>query len=250
MRAPLAELSWIDPGQRPRTHRVVTLPGGDRHITLAFTYAEADIAGAVVTARQATLTTAAAEVTGTTAGVSLSGRVRVTDDPNGERFVADLLAAELAKHPPARARADSVLLRSEHWWYLPRRIVTVEAEEVATLGAADALVAVAGGGPVPAVTAIVLPAPADHSDVDTLEVGVPHLPDGAATVLCHGAELPDLERTWSTTWTGDVRAGVLRARRTGGERRAGGPRRLLSRWARERQLERACRAGLRAAGHG
>ncbi|GAA1202471.1 hypothetical protein [Prauserella alba] len=56
-------------------------------------------------------------------GIAAAGTVRIIDDLHGELFTEELLDQELVKYPPSRALADSVLLRRENWWWLPRIVV-------------------------------------------------------------------------------------------------------------------------------
>jgi hypothetical protein len=78
------------------------------------------------------------------------GRLTLLEDGDGGLFTDELLAQELRKHPPARALAASPLLRREHWWYLPRLVLLLEAPEVVPLrsreGPGDAVLAVDDGG--------------------------------------------------------------------------------------------------------
>jgi hypothetical protein len=179
--------------------------------------------------------------------VAVTGRPRLLADRDGKLFTDQLLEQELRKYPPSRALADSVLLRREHWWYLPRLIVTLEPDSVTAVGAR------AGGqGEVLAVVD-----EAGQLAVDTVrgddEVAGQRrltslhgrdLPSGAAVLLGHDFSVPDLERwtPWhSRGWLAGAHLTVeQRPERTSLEPPPG----LWRRLRRQQQLERACRRAL------
>jgi hypothetical protein len=241
--APLGEVAWVDEAGAPRAAVVVPLLEGGAP-ALALSYAELEVGRSLAAADRVTFCLAVPAVSGGTPPVAAASRIEVTEDPTGEAFVASpLLEQILAKHPPARRRLDSPLLRREHGWYLPRLLVrTVELGPSFELGAGEALgVGVSSdGGPWVALAHDV----AVRAGTAALDVS-----DGPAVLLAHGADVPALEVPWHRRWIGTVRGG----RFTAAEREEVAPegRRpgLRERLRRERALERACRDGLRTAGH-
>ncbi|WP_052666422.1 hypothetical protein [Nitriliruptor alkaliphilus] len=241
--AQLAEVAWVTPAGTPRA--AVVVPLLDEGLpALALPYAELDLATSLAEADRVTFSVAVPAVAGGASPVAAAARIAVTEDPRGEAFTGSpLLEQVLAKHPPSRRRLDSLLLRREHAWYVPRVLVrTTEIGPSFDLGVGEALgVAVSSdGGPWVALAHDV--AVADG----TARLAVD---DGPATVLAHGADVPDLDQPWHRRWTGTVRD--LRFRADERDEVAPARRRasLRDRVRTERALERACRAGLRQAGH-
>jgi hypothetical protein len=181
-------------------------------------------------------------------------RVRRVDDLDGERFeTSQLLLQELAKHPPSRRRLDSILLRREHWWFLPRILLHLEVVgEPRPLTPTGALLGrrVSAPGTTGAATVEVsaVTVSSRSSSELTLE-GAPTPSGGPAVLLEHGAEPPDLERTWGTRTTGTLDGALLSVREVDRWGRQDRMPTLLQRIRDERALERACRSGLRASGH-
>ncbi|MFD0774916.1 hypothetical protein ACFQZ2_13335, partial [Streptomonospora algeriensis] len=62
-------------------------------------------------------------------GLVASGPVDIRFDLEGARFVDHLLEQEIVKHPPTRLRADGLMARRENWWWVPRVLITLTAEE-------------------------------------------------------------------------------------------------------------------------
>lgn len=62
-------------------------------------------------------------------GLVASGPVDIRFDLEGARFVEHLLEQEIVKHPPTRLRADGLMARRENWWWVPRVLITLTAEE-------------------------------------------------------------------------------------------------------------------------
>src|SRR5699024_7827103 len=54
-----------------------------------------------------------------------TGVIDVRWDLGGTEFVEHLLPQELAKHPPTKLRADSILARRENWWWVPRVLISL-----------------------------------------------------------------------------------------------------------------------------
>jgi hypothetical protein len=241
--AQLAEIAWVDPDGSPHVRVVVPLLE-DGAPTLALPYAELHAARSLAATDRATFCLAVPGVTGGSAPVAAAARIEVVEDPRGERFVASaLLDQVVAKHPPARRRLDSILLRREHGWYVPRVLVrTLELGPSFDIGTGEALgVAATGdGGPW-----VAMARDASLSDgTARLEA-----PDGPAVLLQHGADVPALETPWHRRWQGTVWDGRFSAE----DRDEVAPARrrptLRERIRAERDLERACKDGLREAGH-
>lgn len=238
-----AELCWNGPDGRPCC-AVLTPLLEDGAVVLALSYADQDLADAVAAARHVAL--ALPGRTGPTAGagVLLVGRVVLEEDPDGARFVAGLLAQHLAKHPPSRALADSVILRREHWWYVPRLLLRVEVDTLLPLpprpdARGHPLLVVARPGTSPQV--VVASSAGDPvGEVPT---------DGPALLVSHDAA-DDLERTVQLQVPGRVDRGRFVPDRAPlpALPPLPGPPGLRERWTRQRSLRRACVDGLRAAG--
>jgi hypothetical protein len=246
--ATVGELAWLDPGGRPDACPATPLLLGDEP-AVAFPYADLELAQRVAAAAAVALVVSDDRLTGRGwRPAALTGRPRLVEDRDGALFADRLLDQELRKYPPARVLADSVMLRREHWWYLPRLIVAVSEAVAVPVGARPAgtgeLLAVAEG--------------ADRLYVDTVsatEDGAGSLrlaslagrpsASGPALLLGHDFSAPDLER-W-TPWTtrgwlavGGLFAVEQRPDRTGLEP----PLRLWRRLRRQQRLERACRRAL------
>lgn len=213
-------------------------------VVLALSYAERDLAGAVAAARHVSLALPGRGGASAGPGVLLLGRAVLEEDPSGVHFVDALLAQHLAKHPPSRALADSVILRREHWWYVPRLLLRVQVDAWAPMpprpdARAHPLLVLSRPGASPQVVAAT-PAGDPVGEVPG---------DGPALLVSHDAA-DDLER--------DVQLQVP-GRLAGGRFRPDdlplpvlpplpGPPGLRERWSRQRALRRDCVAGLREAG--
>jgi hypothetical protein len=236
--AQLAELVWETPTGLPAATVVVPLVRDGRPV-LALTYQQVRLAEELAASPAVTLAVTTPSVARGAEPVTAPVRFDLDEDATGRTFTDLLLPQELAKHPPSRRRADSLLLRREHWWFLPRLLLTGRDLGPSTRHRVkDGLAAVATD---------------DGLHVTTVELDgervVDSLPEGPAVVLRHGARVPDLDHRWSTTWRGQVRAGRFAAAST---EHVGDPTRpagVLRRWRDEVALERGCRAGLTAAGH-
>src|SRR5699024_4565544 len=128
---------------------------------------------------------------------------------------------EVAKHPPTRLRADSLLARRENWWWLPRILLTLTSTRemwslrartstTHALLARDGGQATCAGAPsVETVTATDLPRPGDATPLrlSTPEGTALAGRDERAYVFEHHHS-PDFER-----WERWYRGGVLRGDR-------------------------------------
>jgi hypothetical protein len=242
-RAQLAELVWLDAEGHPDWAVVVPflLDGAP---VVALTYDRLELARQVASSPQAALALATPAFLRGARATVVSGRPRLEEDPRGQRFRERLVDQELAKNPPARRLADSLLLQREHWWYLPRLLLTFEGEQaVQRIEAPGAVAAVAGPD------GLVV----DGCDLDDLgtraRIRRTLLPDGPAALLEHGGEVPELEFRWHRCLRGPLRGDeltVLERDEIGSPGKRPG---VLARWREQRRLERGCRRGLRAAGH-
>jgi hypothetical protein len=245
--AVVGELAWLDPDGRPDAIPATPLLL-DGEPAVAFSYADVELARRVASAAAAALVVSDDRLTSRAwRPVALTGRPRLIEDRDGALFTDRLLDQELRKYPPARALADSLMLRREHWWYLPRLIVVVAGAVAAPVGARPAgageLLAVAEG----AVRLHVDTVLAAEDGPGRLRLGsLAGRPpaSGPAMLLGHDFSTPDLER-W-TPWTtrgrlaGELFAIEQRPERTG----LGPPLGLWQRLRRQRELERACRRAL------
>lgn len=245
--ATVGELAWLDGAGRPDACPVTPLLLADQP-AVAYPYAQAALARRLAAAPVAALVVSDDRLTARGwRPVAVTGRPRLVEDERGELFTEQLLGQELRKYPPARALIDSPLLRREHWWYLPRLIVVLEAGSAAPVGARPGgtgeVLAVAGDG--------------ERLYVDTVEragdgygntrvvslAGRPPV-TGPAVLLGHDFSAPDLERWTPWTTRGRLAGGALTVAeppaRTGLEPPLG----LWRRLARHRGLERACRRAL------
>lgn len=245
----LAVLAWVDGAGQPSAHGVVVLPFDGRP-AVAFTYAQEALAREVAAATGVAMVAVDDRSTGPAfQPLLVRGRPKLLVDPTGTVFVADLLEEELRRFPPARVYADSPLLRREHWWYLPRLIVSVDPVTVqpmaARLRARDYVLVVAGLDGLAVAVARVNDEPATGGSLALQVVDHdPGPPPGPAVLFGQDASLPDLER-WSQwqyrgTWDGD-RFAVREAP----ERVGLGPiPTVWRRWRRQRDLERRCRRAI------
>lgn len=240
----LSTLFWAA-ATTPCARGVVSLWRADKP-ALAFTYADADVARDIASAQRVGLAFTETRGTGATfRPLVVVGRPQLVEDPAGELFSADLLDQELRKFPPARLLADSVLLRREHWWYLPRLIVQLEVTDIHKVEPRGRdrdhlLVTVDSRGEPDG-----RPAGLVEEQPDVLRLDVDGTPaTGTALLFGQDASFPDLER-WSQwryrgTWDG-IELHVDEAPTRPG---LAPPLGLLQRWRRQRSLEKACRQEL------
>jgi hypothetical protein len=176
------------------------------------------------------------------------GRLTLVEDPDGSLFVARMLDQELRKHPPARAFAGSMLLRREHWWYLPRLVLLLEAPRVEPLaprrGPLDAVLAVDDGGLQPATVRVT------RWDADPLEVAGGPAAAGPAALVGQEVSTPDAERWTVHVTRGRYADGLVSGVEPPPTRELEPVPGLRARVGRHRALERACVKALRAEGHG
>jgi hypothetical protein len=180
--------------------------------------------------------------------LAATGRVRLIEDKDGELFKKELLTEELRKYPPSRVFADSIMLRREYWWYVPRLILALDlTPPIPVEPRADAssqVLAVWGGDRLHIDTVRVADAGPDRLDVTSLAGRA--VPDGRAALLGHDFSMRDLEQWTPWVTRGDLSGGILAV--TEWPERATLERvpKLRERFRRQRDLERACRAALEA----
>jgi len=242
-RAQLAELTWLDPDGRPDGAVVVPFVVEGEPV-IAFTYDRVALALEVAASPRIALSTATAAFLRGASPAGAVGRAVLEEDPSGRWFRERLLEQELAKYPPARSLADSLVLRRENWWYLPRLIVRLtEAHPVEHLAARGAAVAVASAGEL-----VIADGDVDDRG-DRAHLRGTRLPDGPAVVLEHGGEVPELEFRWHRKLRGSLRDGELEVDERDEIPPQQGRHGLFTRLHRQRRFERDCRAALRSAGH-
>lgn len=246
--AGVAELLWQLPGRSPGATGVVPLVLDGRP-ALALPWAQVETARAVAAAPEAALVLSDPRLTGASwQPLAAVGRFTLVEDGDGELFTDRLLDQELRKHPPSRALVDSPMLRREHWWYLPRLVLLLDATRVGPVtrrdGPAQAVLGVDDDGLHVRTVRV-----ADWS-AEALELlGAPEGVFGPATLVGQEISVPDVERWTVHTTTGRYADGRLAdVQRAAGRDLEPVPG-LLARIRRQRALKAACVAALRAAGH-
>lgn len=248
-RAGLAELVWTAPGgAAPRAIGVVPLLLGDAvAVALPWAYEEQARAAAASPSAAIVLSEPRLGAPGwePVAGI---GRLLLVEDGEGEVFGAQLLEQEVRKHPPARALCGSLLLRREHWWYLPRLVLVLEPQRVVPVGPRE--------GPQDAVLAVdddgLQLATVRVADWDADPVDVAGGPDAHGPAVLVGQEVstPDAERWTVHVTSGRYADGRLQDVQRPPTRELEAVPGLRARVRRQRDLERSCVRALRTAGHG
>lgn len=250
-RASRAEVAWSDRHGHLRAAAIVPLTI-DGDVVAALPFARSALANALADVTRATLTLTDPRMAwkGWTA-LAVPVTVTVHADRDGAWTWTGALDQELRIHPPSRLLIDTPIQRREHWWYVPRWIVTMTPDAparrlVRRAGAADGVLFWPDGDRVDALTVAV-----DDSDADTIEL-TPldgrtwSADDSQALLFLHDFSIPDQERAAAVEIVGVRSQRQLRViRRTGAARfePAGG---VLRRVARQRALARACRTALAA----
>ena len=254
-----AALIWLTPAGRIDAATVTPLRLRDT-IAFALAFDRTPLARALSSARAAALAVnddrlVSAGWTPMVGSVDLD----VAEDRDGAWLSNGLLDQELRRYPPARQLIDTPILRREHWWYMPRWIVSVTgARSIRPVepvtGPCGGVAAVADAGSVLLASATVDPASRQ------LEGIPPGFADGAVAFHGHASSGPGLERTGEWTLWYTVAAavgGTSNGREAGtaaspglrlvGERGAPtlrGPDSLLARLRRHWRLQRRCRLAL------
>jgi hypothetical protein len=248
----VAELFWTDPDGAPDGRGVVALTWGETPV-VAFTYALETVARAVAAAPLVILTLTDRRSTSTAfEPLALTAHPRMVEDREGDVFVEHLLTEELRRYPPARAFADSVMLRREYWWYLPRLLLNLDVLEARPLPARDSadthVLAVAGDEGLRAGVVDVTTPQAPAEAVRLRAVGdVAPVAAGPCALVGQDASFPDMER-WSG-WCYRGRYDGERLVPTQWPAAVGLPPvpSLWQRARRQRAFGRACRDGIRRA---
>ncbi|PDP86782.1 hypothetical protein CQJ94_15945 [Glycomyces fuscus] len=274
-RSAVGELSWLTPRGLPVSVPVVPLLDGGTPCA-ALPLAHLDLVDTLGPRAAFSLT---APAPGTDAGLVGVGPVEVRLDPRGRLFGRDLVEQEAAKHPPTRLRAGSLMARKENWWWMARALVTLtgvdrveavrrrdraldallvrewSADPDAGAGADAGGNTEAGAARVPGtdvrvdvVTARDWSAgPGGSVELWSRDGGDLSGRGGRALVMGHQAS-PDFERWERWTRTGTLSGQVLAVTGAdGGPDADPRPFRLLERLRNHREVERACRAGIRTA---
>ena len=244
----LAELLWRMPDSPPGATGVVPLLHGDRP-AVALPWALVDLARSVARAAEAALVLSEPRLTGSAwQPLVLRGRMQLLEDTDGDFFREHLLAQEVRKHPPSRALVDSPMLRREHWWYLPRLVLLLDVADSQPGGRRD--------GPDDAVLAVdddglvVRTVRVRSWDADPVPLdGGPLTAAGPAVLVGQEVSVPDAEQWTVHTTTGRYAGGELSEVVPAASRVLEPVPGLLTRIRRQRALEKACVAALRAEGH-
>lgn len=246
--AGVAELLWRTPAGPPAAIGVVPLLLGGKP-AVALPWAHVATARAAAAADVAAFVLSDPRLTGSRWEPLVAvGRLTLVEDADGDVFVEELLDQELRKHPPARALADSPLLRREHWWYLPRLVLVLEPADIVPAGRRE--------GPQDAVLAVdddglhVRTVRVDTWDVEPLALhDAPATVRGPAVLIGQEISVPDVEQWTVHTTTGRYADGRLTDVVPAPTRTLEPLPGLLTRMRRQRALERSCVAALKAAGH-
>ncbi len=177
--------------------------------------------------------------------LALRARPRLVEDPEGHAFCDELLEDELRKHPPSRALADSILLRRENWWFLPRLLVHLDVVEMTSFVerfGRDEVVLVTADGPRVRVDAVLASGWGTTTlGLEALAAGgpLPVTADGAV-LLSHDFTEPDLERWDVVRSRGRLSLSTLVSPEPVARPGVPGMPRLGERLRRHRDLRRGC----------
>jgi len=248
--AQLAELVWDDPRSGPDAMPVIPLV--DEGVPcVALSYDLLARAEALSAAGTAIATITDPDLARGATPMRCVVRVHRTDDLDGERFeTSTLLLQELAKHPPSRRRLDSIILRREHWWFLPRVLLRLEPlDEPVPIAPAAAILGHRDDGVLRVSTLSAWERDGDLVRLERVErADSGGTAKGPAVLLDHGAEPPDLERRWGSRTFGTLDGDRLVVEREDRWGRSDRAPTLVARVRDEWALERACRENLRASG--
>jgi hypothetical protein len=177
--------------------------------------------------------------------VAVVGKPRLIEDPDGVFVAEKILSQELRKFPPSRAFVDSIMLRTENWWYVPRLIIVLDrvtAIGVVARSTADQVLAVRGSDGLFVDTVSVQDSGADERQVTSLRDQT--APPGPAVLLGHDFSEPDLERWTPWVTRGHLSDGVLHVDERPDRTSLEPVPKLRERYRRHRELKRACIAEL------
>nr|WP_211351909.1 hypothetical protein [Haloactinospora alba] len=247
-RSTTAELCWVAP-DGPTGIPVVPLVWGEfpcAALPLAHLDAVDGMSG-----RRVVFSAGGGAGAGTTSAVLGSGPVEVRYDLAGEQFTRDLLAQEVAKHPPTRLRADSLMARREHWWWVARVLVILtrldSRNEVRPWRPAEDALLVRPGNREPRVDVVTAPGwgAAGRSEELWRRDGLPLAGNHEQAFAFGHRHSPDFER-----WERWYRAGSLSQETLTVAEAAGNPGEqpqpfgFLGRIRNHWRVSRACRTGV------
>lgn len=242
--AQLAEVAWRARSGVPDATAVVPLLD-DGVPCLALPYAQLELARALEQAPEIVIGVTNRSVGRDAEPMLAHVNAEVIADPDGLALEQrGLLPQLIAKHPPDRRRLDSLLQRREHWWYVPRLLVRfTDAHAIRSVDARDGLLVVGGE------RLQVSPCAITSSEPLVLGPDARHDTERPALVLRHGADVPELEQPWQQRWRGVIAPHGFELDSAHGHGPPDRPLTLRQRVTAAWRLERACRRGLKAAGH-
>lgn len=217
-------------------------------VTFALPYSDRALAEALAASPAVLVATSDSRAVGRSwAPMAGQARVSVLPDPNGAVFCELLLEQELRKHPPARAYADSLLLRREHWWYLPRLLVRLDPQGAWPLAARvdPRQATLFSWGAEPDVRTVEVAG--DSEQLVLSGLNPPDRPWPASAPACalrHDRRFPDLEQATTLVEAGELRGDRLVVAVREGSLALPQPRGVLARYRALRAFEQACRREL------
>lgn len=248
-RAGVLEVCWLGTAGVPRATAAVPLAYGGRP-AVALLWSQADVARELAAAPAVgwVLSDRRLAQPGWYPLLGM-GRMHMIEDRNGTLFTDNMLDMELRKHPPSRAYADTLLLRRENWWFLPRLVLVFEPWQVSSVGERTS----------PDEHAVLAVSPRDGSlHVDTVSIDQSGTamtcrslarrapPPGDAVLFTHDFSVPDLERWARHATTGRWDGTSLDVVSRDDQRGVPPPPGLRERIRRHREMERGCRAALKS----
>ncbi len=248
----VVEVCWLDAAGRPAGMPATPLLLDDVPC-LALPYSWRDrVADLRASPEVAFAVTDARSLPAETSGIAVFGTAGVVEDLDGSVFADELLEQELVKYPPSRVLADSVLLRRENWWWLPRLIVRLDgmtrtAELTPRDDASRQALLVRDDPGLRVDTVAVERREEQRLLLRSLDGEDLRGDTGPALVLGHD-HTTDFERWEPWSSSGHLRGAELLVEQSSGQPGAPlSPLRLLERIRRQRALEKACRRGITAA---
>lgn len=245
--ATVSELAWLGGDGRPDALPATPLLLEDAP-AVAYAYAYRALALRIAASHRVALVVSDPRMTASGwEPVAVVGSPRLIEDPDGVFVAEKILQQELRKFPPSRALADSMMLRTENWWYVPRLIIALEnvtAVSVAARTTADQVLAVAGEDGLFVDTVAADEAGADELRLRSLSER--SSPSGPAVLLGHDFSEPDLERWTPWVTRGRLADGVLRVEEHPERTSLEPVPKLRERYRQHRELKRACISGLGA----
>lgn len=245
--AAVGELAWINGDGRPDALPATPLLLDDAP-AVAYSYAYRALALRIAASPAVALVVSDPRMTasGWEPG-AVVGRPRLIEDDDGVFVAEKIMSQELRKCPPSRVLADSIMLRTENWWYVPRLIIVLErvtAIGVAARSKSDQVLAVSGADGL-FVDTVKITEP-DADEIATTSLARRRPPDGPALLLGHDFSEPDLERWTPWVTRGQLAEGVLRVEEHPERTTLEPVPKLRDRYRRHRELKRACIAELKA----